>query len=97
MTQQWISVKDRLPDKCGDVIVFNSSGFTHVAYFNFDNFLYKPNKGMGSVIAEGHRSVTHWMPLPAPPGSEPDLGPVSSGTPCSFNIENPDRVEPLNQ
>ena len=38
--------------------------------------------------AEWHRKQEH-------PGSEPDSGPVSSGTPCTFNIDNPDRVEPL--
>ena len=61
---EWISVNDQLPDNYTDVLIRNKSNFMHVVHFNSPKFLYKPNKGLTSVPAEGHRDVTHWMKLP---------------------------------
>lgn len=62
----WISVTTKLPENYTDVLVFNRSGFQHVAHFNRPNFLYKEG-GIKSVRAEGHRDITHWQPLPPAP------------------------------
>lgn len=65
---KWISVKDKLPDNYSDCLVFNTSGFMHVVYYNHPHFLYKPTMvGLKSIVAEGPRAITHWMPLPQPP------------------------------
>lgn len=109
MTQQWISVKDRLPEvEYGNAeqFIVNShvptapiKNVTMCAAWYKDHF-YNLERLADIDFEKDEESfrmktVSHWMPLPAPPGSEPDSGPVSSGTPCTFNIENPDRVEPL--
>lgn len=63
----WISVKDRLPEESGDVLVYNGH-FYVVSFskqweaFNHFDFLGKPDK-MAYVMTD----VTHWMPLPKPP------------------------------
>ena len=79
---EWISVKERLPSREGlekdeteYVLVSEQSfnaitgeklgscvsicGFEHDGWSKFDNF--------GYVRAE---NITHWMPLPEPPGEE---------------------------
>ena len=71
---EWISVKDRLPDKDMDVVylgevwrygvkTYDSSGVCH---------FYKETAGgwFDTTPQDGdHQSteVTHWMPLPPPP------------------------------
>lgn len=99
MTQQWISVKDRLPEHKQLVLYAANTtiqGFKQVVTSGI--FLAKDQWDRPNVFCDGAfhglEWVTHWMPLPAPPGSEHASGPVSSGTPCTFK-ENPDRVEPL--
>lgn len=62
---EWISVKDRLPEKGVDVLAFNRRGKGKAweidkAFWNgfaFQRTNRKPNL----------RHVTNWMPLPAPP------------------------------
>ena len=72
--KDWISVKDRLPEKGIDVLVCEMK-FEHKY----------PNIGIGELDQEGnwwysigeeiqkedydqdYRSITHWMPLPEPP------------------------------
>lgn len=59
MSFEWISVKDRLPDKKQKVLglFYNTVLKTHcidTLYFE------KPNKFNNNI-------VTHWMPLPEPP------------------------------
>jgi Protein of unknown function (DUF551) len=55
----WISVKDRLPEYAGDVLVCNRGGSRAIAWFNNNFQEWRPE-------LEG-REVTHWMPLPAFP------------------------------
>ena len=58
---EWISVKDRLPDKNGNYLVSVTSDFAGVHVANFQSgeaFLWYP------FIKS---DVTHWMPLPEPP------------------------------
>lgn len=61
---KWISVDEKLPPNFTDVLVRNASNFQHVAHYNAPNFLYKEGR---SIVATGHRTVTHWMKLPKGP------------------------------
>lgn len=55
--QEWISVKDRLPDPFVDVLV-SRNGKISIDYYEEDGSFAYDFKG---------RRVTHWMPLPQPP------------------------------
>lgn len=61
-TMEWISVKERLPDRKGQYLVaaIEAGHYRHFGIVSFtDHF-----------VMNGHRSywkVTHWMPLPEPP------------------------------
>ena len=65
--QEWISVKDRLPEEKSNYIVH----YKH-AYCNNDGYW-----AIGSCFYDGSKfqmdwayTVTHWMPLPEPPKGE---------------------------
>ena len=57
----WISVRDRLPEDQVEVLVATRSknGVRNIdqGYLAIDHFLHR-----------GRAEVTHWMPLPEPPG-----------------------------
>lgn len=64
---QWISVKDRLPERSGDVLVCHGECYSmsvlsyscrHKAFNAFDDLPTSENR---------IESVTHWMQLPKPP------------------------------
>lgn len=55
---QWISVKDRLPEKGDRVLISYHDGVSIGSYHRNDDW---------HVIGIILRSVTHWMPLPKPP------------------------------
>ena len=58
--QEWISVKDRLPDKPMKCLVYTKRGECggyEITYYNQGFNLQYSN-------------VTHWMPLPQPPKGE---------------------------
>ena len=61
---EWISVKDRLPEKNKNVILA-AEGLTHQVCYGFYYC------GMFHIFytngASPNNRVTHWMPLPAPP------------------------------
>ena len=62
--QQWISVKDRLPEDGEIVLVCGSRGGVYTAVFN------KPGqyRGWHKLNSKSHYcDPTHWMPLPQPP------------------------------
>ena len=72
--QEWISVKDRLPEN--DVMVI---GFTPCDGFMFVGYYHEESKydWKAWMIITAMRStkvmkkkVTHWMPLPEPPKGE---------------------------
>ena len=54
---KWISVKDRLPKDCTDVLTNTLVG-CYVGYYDND---------VGLWYETGPTEVTHWMPLPEPP------------------------------
>lgn len=58
--QEWISVKDRLPEDQEEVLVCTRSknGIRNIdkGYMAIDRFMHR-----------GRAEVTHWMPLPHPP------------------------------
>ena len=75
--QEWISVKDRLPDnKEYDWVlaqVVENNGFMHIPtvmeYRQSKNDWFEETYGWLSEH-NGLFSVTHWMPLPQPPKGE---------------------------
>lgn len=65
--QQWIPVTDRLPKEWVEVLVWSRCGFHETAVY-----LGIPGKWRitwnHALLEEG--TVTHWMPLPKPPGTD---------------------------
>lgn len=59
--QEWISVKDRLPEKEGKVLVRSASGWVGDTRYGGDGKF----DHCGLWVP-----VTHWMPLPQPPKGE---------------------------
>ena len=75
---EWISVKERLPEKDGWYLVYaprywgNSKiyGLDGLAYSNFKHN-YKDHWGIERKMGKGYPViVTHWMPLPNSPKKE---------------------------
>ena len=62
--QEWISVKDRLPENDTYVNVA-TDGVVAQAYWHNDRFYAFTAIGVATV-----GGVTHWMPLPQPPKGE---------------------------
>ena len=58
--QEWISVKDRLPDADGDYLVWNDYHKAIVGHY----------WSKGRYFISKAVTVTHWMPLPQPPKGE---------------------------
>lgn len=59
--QQWISVKDRLPEN-GKMAICKTDWFYEI--FQWDG---KAERWFGSHSIQPKDFVTHWMPLPEPP------------------------------
>lgn len=57
--QTWISVNERLPETCADVLVF-ANGLVDVGYRS-------PSGLFWHCYANDEARVTHWMPLPKAP------------------------------
>ena len=64
--QEWILVKDRLPEEDKDVLVF---GYYHEAFQTLICHYRTDFKGQWFTSVAGQQvyEVTHWMPLPQPP------------------------------
>ena len=65
--QEWISVKDRLPEESGMYIVTANDG--HAQRVSFVQW-QKKNRMWNLTEARSYWRVTHWMPLPEPPKGE---------------------------
>lgn len=60
----WISVKDRVPEPLEDVLTCCMDETIHMNWMDHEGvFMY----------GDGHGGVTHWMPLPAPPKMKEEL------------------------
>lgn len=59
---QWVSVKDRLPKKKGDYIIYNTDGIVWPYWYDADDNSWYDSCGYKTDI------VTHWMPLPSAEG-----------------------------
>ena len=79
MSNEWISVEDRLPEQLDDVLVCEKwEPLPFVAYIGSDG-IWTANHchlecdtgiwGNGGIIIDNFESkdITHWMPLPSPP------------------------------
>lgn len=66
---EWISVKDRLPEKGQDVLLltdwFGGASFITIGYLGGTRWI---SYEIGRANVGIH--VTHWMPLPEPPEEE---------------------------
>ena len=68
---KWISVKDRLPEKCGRFLVYGSRGGIYTAEFRKFGDLGGEYPHWHKLNSKNHRcDPTHWMPLPEPPKGE---------------------------
>jgi hypothetical protein len=72
--QEWISVKDRLPDTAERVLVCKTwNGRVYKPEYGYYQDFPKRN-GCWYVLTEfgyyPQREVTHWMPMPQPPKGE---------------------------
>jgi hypothetical protein len=63
---EWISVKDRLPEKKGTFLVCTKNDFYCTKNIAKARFCNGEWHGTGGVWS----NVTHWMPLPEPPKGE---------------------------
>jgi hypothetical protein len=65
----WISVKDRLPEVNVDVIVFNKHRQRFMSHFVGMNTEWLSNKPCAVWVDDrgAYSDITHWMPLPEPP------------------------------
>ena len=60
--QEWISVKDRLPEKDEIVIICTDNNFIYAGELIGDTWFLDNDSWTATV--------THWMPLPQPPKGE---------------------------
>ena len=75
VVQEWISVKDRLPQEkgeiCKNVILFMDDGLVTVGWLNEDRgSAYMLDTRNDFISKVPMLRCTHWMPLPHPPKGE---------------------------
>ena len=59
--QEWVSVKDRLPEENTTVIVATDNGIVFQCLYAYDGW----NLWEGNEV-----NITHWQPMPQPPKGE---------------------------
>lgn len=69
---EWISVKDKLPEKQIDVVFYSDpyewwTGMFTPKNLGYDNDGFKYHQHWGDDGYHKIKNVTHWMPLPKPP------------------------------
>lgn len=69
--QEWISVKDRLPeysnDGFADAVLVTDGFVQHMAYFVGGEWRFAES---GEIKEPMWYRITHWMPIPQPPKGE---------------------------
>ena len=65
--QEWISVKDRLPEAWKQVLIYSQYDFCEAAVYIGVPGKWRVTWNHDMLDAD---SVTHWMPLPRPPKGE---------------------------
>ena len=65
--QEWVDVKDRLPEESGMYIVTANDG--HAQRVSFVQW-QKKNRMWNLTGARSYWRITHWMPMPQPPKGE---------------------------
>ena len=63
--RNWISVEEKLPESCQNVILFTSR--KNVTIGDWDGYDWTGRQGKSHRLLCG---VTHWMPLPEPPNTK---------------------------
>lgn len=71
-TDEWISVKERLPDEYGNYLVFTSDNDIDIGTFNprFENRWSMCDVNGFYWVRQKGIEITHWRPLPKAPESE---------------------------
>ena len=65
--QEWISVKDRLPEEGKRVFIYyDDYGATSMTIGLYRNSVYG-ECWLANMVEISMKSITHWMPLPEPP------------------------------
>ena len=67
--QQWISVKERLPEDISDVLILSKEKESCVGYYRSSDNDWNMYNPCCSFHMELH-GITHWQPLPAAPKEE---------------------------
>ena len=68
--QEWISVKDRLPERLKEVLIcFDDYGRKSVSVATYRDYFYG-KEWLSNMVSLSVDCVTHWMPLPEPPKEE---------------------------
>jgi hypothetical protein len=62
LTDQWVAVADRLPEKTCNVLAYDGAGVFSCGFMTGGGSLPRFYGGDGDA-----EYVTHWMPLPSPP------------------------------
>jgi thioesterase domain-containing protein len=70
-TSQWISVKDRVPEKTEWCLVFADGAMNCMAWNSMDDEWQDWTLPKAPNITD---TITHWMPLPKPPVARAALG-----------------------
>lgn len=66
--QEWISVKDRLPECEGSYIVYTERGSIYASHFYTEKRFASGYVREAQWSQRGTVKVTHWMPLPSTEG-----------------------------
>lgn len=59
--QEWVSVKDRLPEENTTVIVATDDGIVFQCLYSYDGW---------DLWDDNDVNITHWQPMPQPPKGE---------------------------
>ena len=68
---EWVSVKDRLPEEGCNVLAYNAvSELVEKVYYVKVAGWVRWDGSTNPPTVFGKERITHWMPLPLPPGEE---------------------------